>query len=385
MRILLAIEAAGGGSGRHVIDLAGELVRQGHHVAVIYSPTRAEPRFEAEIAALPIAALERLPMRRAVGPWDIAAAQAMKRLIARLGPFDIVHAHSSKAGALLRAVAPKGAARVYTPHAFRTMDPALGGTERVAYGVVESLLAHFWTDALIAVAPEEAAHARALGIPAHKIHTVVNGVAPAPPVDRAGARAELGLSPDDIVVGFVGRLCEQKDPERFARAIRIAHLADPRIRGVILGDGELAADVRRAGGDALSVFAGRNARLFLPAFDLFAMTSRYEGMPYVLLEALQAGLPIISTEVGGTSVTITAQNGVLAPVDITAEDFAGLLLRMTDPAARAAMAAASVKMAETVTLDTMVAATKAIYMKARNSGRSRTFPEDAGRLSVRAS
>ena len=301
MRILLVIEAAGGGSGRHVIDLARELARQGHHVAVIYSPTRAESRFEAEIAALPIV-LARLPMRRAVGPWDIPTARAMKRLVAQLGPFDIVHAHSSKAGALLRAVAPKGAARVYTPHAFRTMDPGLGGAGRVAYGVVEALLARFCTDALIAVAPEEAAHARNLGISARKIHTVVNGVSPAPPVNRVEARAELGLAPDDIAVGFVGRLCEQKDPERFARAIRIARAADPRIRGVVLGDGELAEGVRRAGGDGVALFKGRDARLFLPAFDLFAMTSRYEGMPYVLLEALQAGLPIVSTEVGGTSV-----------------------------------------------------------------------------------
>ena len=382
MRILLVIEAAGGGSGRHVIDLARELARQGHHVAVIYSPTRTEPRFEAEIAALPIV-LARLPMRRAVGPWDIPTARAMKRLVAQLGPFDIVHAHSSKAGALLRAVAPKGAARVYTPHAFRTMDPGLGGAARVAYGVVEALLARFCTDALIAVAPEEAAHARNLGIPARKIHTIVNGVSPAPPVNRVEARAELGLAPDDIAVGFVGRLCEQKDPERFARAIRIARAADPRIRGVVLGDGELAEGVRRAGGDGVALFKGRDARLFLPAFDLFAMTSRYEGMPYVLLEALQAGLPIVSTEVGGTSVAVDGRNGLLAPVDVTAEGFAALLLKMTDPVTRAAMASASAKLGETVTVETMVAATKAIYAMARLGAHSRT-PRELASASANA-
>lgn len=157
LRVLLVTEPSGGGSGRHVIDLARELGELSHKVAVVYSPTRAEPTFVRELERLSLFAVEALPMRRAVGPWDISAARTLQEIIDRLGPFDVIHGHSSKAGALVRLVAPRGAARVYTPHAFRTMDPSTGTLARRVYGAAESILGRFVSDAIIAVSPEEAA------------------------------------------------------------------------------------------------------------------------------------------------------------------------------------------------------------------------------------
>lgn len=314
--------------------------------------------FVRELESLSLLAVEALPMRRAVGPWDIAAARALRRIIDRLGPFDVIHGHSSKAGALARLVAPRGAARVYTPHAFRTMDPTTGRLSRLVYGGVETLLGRFVSDAVIAVSPEEAEHARALGIPASKVHTVINGLTPAPDVDREAARAALGLRPGDIAAGFVGRLCAQKDPVRFAEAIRLAHARDPRIRGVVLGDGELKAETLSAGGEALTIHSGLNAREYLPAFDLFVMTSRYEAMPYVLLEALQAGLPIVSTKVGGTSVAVAdGENGVLLDIDVSAAAIAEVILAEAVADRRAAFGAASRLRGAGLTASAMAVAT----------------------------
>lgn len=365
MRILLATEPSGGGSGRHVIDLAEGLCRLGHDVSVIYSSARAEGHFLRELAELPLSAAINVPMKRSVAPSDVRSAWLMAQQLRTLEKFDVVHAHSSKAGALLRLIAPRGAARVYTPHAFRTMDPTISAKSALVYGSIERILAALITDAVIAVAPEEAEHARLLGVADEKLYTVVNGVTPPPQVDRNAVRAELDATAADIIVGFVGRLCEQKDPLRFAHAMRIARGVNPSIKGVILGDGELKSAVLDVGGEAIQVLSGRNARAYMPAFDVFAMTSQYEAMPYVLLEALQAGLPIVTTRVGGTTVALDDnENGFILPVDVSAEDFAKAVIAASEDDKRQRMAAASLNRAKCLTAAEMARQTLDVYLAA---------------------
>jgi glycosyltransferase involved in cell wall biosynthesis len=297
LRILLVIEPSGGGSGRHVINLAAALIVDGHQVSLVWSPTRADAWFAAEVAALGLRTVETLPMRRAVGPWDLPALLALNRLIARLGPFDIVHGHSAKAGALVRLAYAPGAARIYTPHALMMMKPK-GLSRRVA-GVVEFLLAHAGGDALIAGSAEEARVARRWRLGRRRIHVIPNGLAVMPSTDRSAARRMLGARQDDRVLGFVGRLCAQKDPVRFARAVRIANAADPRVTGIMIGAGELAAQVQAEGGAAIRLLGARNARAMMAGFDLFAMTSLYEACSYAMTEAAVLGLPLVTTDVGG--------------------------------------------------------------------------------------
>lgn len=329
MRILLVIEPSGGGSGRHVIDLAQALIEAGHAVSLIYSPLRAEPRFEAEAAALSLRHLEPLPMRRAVGPWDLGTVLALRRLIARLGPFDVVHGHSTKAGALARLAAPASAARVYTPHAFATQNPGARGAW--LYGAAEALLAWAFCEAVIAVSAEEAVHARRRGLPADRLHVVPNGLATSPSQTRLAARRFLGLSDDQRVVGFVGRLSPQKNPVLFAQAVRLAQARDPRILGVLIGEGELSEAVRAAGGAAVRLLGALDARPLMAGFDLFAVTSRYEGLAYAMLEAAAAGLPILSSEVGG--VSLLAEAGVridALPLTASPEQWAEALTAALD-------------------------------------------------------
>ena len=124
LKILLVLEAAGAGVGRHVVDLVAGLLARGHAVDVVYSPARAEASFVAQLEALQGALTVReLPMQRSVGIRDLAAARGLRRLIRAGGPYDVVHAHSSKAGALLRLAAiGLPARRFYTPHAFITLE-----------------------------------------------------------------------------------------------------------------------------------------------------------------------------------------------------------------------------------------------------------------------
>ena len=296
MRILLVIEPSGGGSGRHLVDLAGALIGSGHQVSLVWSPRRADPWFEDEVAALPFRALEPLPMQRAVGPWDIAALVALNRLIGRLGPFEIVHGHSAKAGALARLAHAPGSAKIYTPHALPMMGSPRFSTALA--GMTEFLLARIG-DAIIAVSDEEASVARLWGLARQPLHVIPNGLAVLPSTNRQAARRLLNAPDDALVVGLVGRLCAQKDPVKFARAVRLAHTADARVIGMMIGDGDLAKAVRTAGGDAIRLMGARDARTVMAGFDLFAMTSRYEASSYAMIEAAALGLPIVTTDVGG--------------------------------------------------------------------------------------
>src|SRR5690606_27955331 len=111
--------------------------------------------------------------------------------IREMGPFDIIHGHSSKAGALTRLALPRRhARRIYTPHAFRTMDPTLGKGASLVYGAIESLLGRFFSDAVVCVSDDEKAHAATLlRIPERLLHTVINGVGAPSPMDGAELRA----------------------------------------------------------------------------------------------------------------------------------------------------------------------------------------------------
>ncbi|VXB33292.1 glycosyltransferase family 4 protein [Brevundimonas sp. G8] len=349
MRILLVIEPSGGGSGRHVVDLASALTESGHQVSLIYSARRADAWFQTEVAALPLHALERLPMRRGVGPWDIARLHALNRLIARLGPFEIVHGHSAKAGALVRLAHAPGAARIYTPHALSMMGPPR--LSKTVAGIAEFLLGRTNGDPIIAVSEEEAAVARRWGLPPHRLHVVPNGVAALPSTDRQAARRALDLPDDALAVGFVGRLCAQKDPVRFAQAVRLAHAADPRVIGVLIGDGDLAPAVQAAGGKAVRLMGGRDARCLMAGFDLFAMTSRYEAGAYAMIEAAALGLPIMTTDVGGVAHLIQAGARIdRLPQDAAPDDLAQAMLTALQsrvaplPVARTALCAS--RMAE---------------------------------------
>ena len=363
MKLLQVIETGGGGSGRHFLDLVAGLAERGHDLTTVYSPVRAEPAFVSDLHDIGGIAVHAVPMRRAVTLQDAADYLALRRLVVRLGRFEIAHGHSSKAGALVRMLPRRLAkARVYTPHALRTMDPTLGRAGRMVYGGIEAALARR-TDALIAVSPEEAAHAASLGGPPPRV--IVNGVAPRAFLPQATARAHLGLSPDALVVGLVGRLSRQKDPELFVAAIRRAAERLPALVGVLIGDGELRADLERAASGAPVVFAGwqNDAAALLPAFDLFAMTSRYEAMPYVLIEALHAGLPILTTRVGGAEATVLpGRNGTIVPVGVTAEALADALVQLlSDVGSLTAMAHASHELAARFTRDAMVDQTEAVY------------------------
>lgn len=369
MRIALILETSGGGSGRHVLDLARGLVAAGHEVAVVYSRLRAEPRFLEALAEIPGLSRAAIDMRRAPHAGDLVAVWRLRRFLAAQGPFDVIHGHSSKAGAIARLAAlGLPGVRLYTPHCFRTMDPELGRVGRLVYGGIERVLARLG-HGLIAVSPEELEHAAGLGIPRAACALVLNGVAPADLSQRAALRAAWGLGPEEVSVGFLSRFVPQKAPERAIAGLRALPTGLPAHRLVMVGEGPLEAELRAAaaGLSPPVVFApGSLGPAAMAAFDIFILPSAYEGMPYVLAEAAAAGLPIVATDVGGARAVISPEvNGLIVP-NFDVAVFADALARLiADRDLRARMAAASRAAAARLTIPAMVAATTAIYDRAR--------------------
>jgi glycosyltransferase involved in cell wall biosynthesis len=153
-----------------------------------------------------------------------------------------------------------------------------------------------------------------------------------------------------VVIGAVGRLTYQKAPEDFLAALR--GLRRPGVVGVWIGGGELAGQVAAlaAGQPGPRVtLAGERADVpeLLPAFDVFAMTSRYEGLPTAIVEAMACGIPVVATAVNAVGdVVVPGETGLLVPPgrpDLMATALAYLLDSPADAARMAANAYATVR------------------------------------------
>ncbi|MDQ0319859.1 glycosyltransferase involved in cell wall biosynthesis [Pararhizobium capsulatum DSM 1112] len=369
LRLLEVLEPSGGGSGRHMLDLCRGMSQRGHHVEAVYSPLRAEETFVRELKSLGLPAVHSVDMKRSPGLSDIAAHRKLRSIIGK-DRFDIIHGHSSKAGALTRLRLPGlHVPRVYTPHAFRTMDPSLGKGGSLIYGTIENLLARHFTDRLICVSEDEYRHALSLGMPAKTLSVVVNGAAP-PPADMARTvRSTFGIPDDAFLFGFIGRLCAQKAPLRLVEAFRLLASKNPHAQLLMVGSGELEEDVARAIADSgladrmhlTKTFTGPQA---VGAFDLLVMPSLYEAMSYVMLEGAAAGKPILCTAFGGASTVIEdGRNGRIIANDGDMAKLAAAMLECAEPERHTILASEAERTASRFSLGAMLDLTESVYLR----------------------
>jgi glycosyltransferase involved in cell wall biosynthesis len=283
---------------------------------------------ELNVRPVLIRSLERNP-----GPQDLVALYLLIRALRTRQP-RIVHSHAAKAGTLGRLAALlafRPGRRPILIHTFHghSLSGYFSSRRNAAFLRIERFLARR-TDRLIAVSAEVRDELAALGVAPRECFTVVPlgfdlssfRVAQSERGERRRAlRAELGIAEGALVVTLVARLVPIKRVDRFLRVAAL--LRDvPGVRFVIVGDGELRNELQRSAharalGSAL-VWAGfrRDMPDVYFASDVVAQTSDNEGTPVALIEAQAAGVPVVTTAVGGVaSAVLDRQSGRITGVD----------------------------------------------------------------------
>lgn len=373
MRILQVVEAAGGGVGRHVLDLSEGLLDRGHEVHVTYSPRRADRFFRDRLDRLEGIETRAVHLRKRPHPTDVAAVGTIHGIL-RGRPFDLVHGHSSKGGAVARlASLGTGTPAVYTPNAVRTMDRTASPLTRAAVAWAERLLTRVGGP-VIAVSPTEKEHLVQLGIPRDRLRMVPNCVREVELPTRSRARRELDIPRGASVVGFVGRLAMQKAPDVLVSAFCRVSRDHPDALLAVVGDGPLRPVLRREcrqlGLEERVLWLGeRDGQRSMPAFDVLALPSRYEGLPYVLLEGLVAGLPIVATEAASAGLLVEpGVNGLVVPADDPEAVAAAILRLLENEEERTAFGRASRDRANRFGHRRMVEGTERVYREVIQNG-----------------
>jgi glycosyltransferase involved in cell wall biosynthesis len=379
MKIVHAIARLNlGGAALSVLELAAGQQDRGHEVLVVAGTIPpGEASMESVAAELGVPYLRMPALRRELSPTDdLRATAGLRRLLRERRP-NVLHTHTSKAGATGRIAAiaawpARPHAVVHTFHG-HVLSGYFGGSRERAFRLVERGLAHA-TDRIIAVSGQvrdDLLHFRVAR--PDKIEVVHYGF----DLDRRVADAArsrypkrrlLGAGDHDFVIGWAGRLSEIKRP---LDLVRVAANV-PQSRLVLAGDGELRPQVERL---AAELGLADRVRLlgyiedlgaWYGAFDAFLLTSANEGAPVVAIEALAAGLPVVATYAGGTETVVDdTETGYLAAIGDVNELARRLRELRDDPALRRQLGeAGSVRMRERFSTRRMVDETEAVYQRA---------------------
>ncbi len=303
------VEPGWRGGQRQVLLLCRGLAARGHPV-VLAARRGGELAARAREAGIRV---EELAVR---GPWDLAAAWRLARLVRETGP-AVVGMHSSHShglGVLARSL-------------LRRPRPLFVVTRRVDFPVSRGL-SGWWkyrrgVDGFIAISRAVAAELEAGGVEPGRIRLVHSGVEPpvVPPGAREELLAELGLGGDRLLVGNVAGLVGHKDQATLLRAFRLAAEDEPRLVLLLVGEGELRGELEALarelglGSDRVRFLGFRNdVGRILGALDLFVMSSSQEGLGTSVVDAMMAGVPVVATRAGGLpEIVVDGRTGRLVP------------------------------------------------------------------------
>ena len=366
-----------GGAALSVLELAAGQQRRGHDVVVVAGTIPpGEASMESVASELGVPYVRMPALTRDLSPRDDLRATILVRRLLRDRRPDVLHTHTSKAGATGRIAAliswpGRPEAVVHTFHG-HVLSGYFGGRREQAFRLIERGLSHA-TDRIIAVSEQvrdDLLRFRVAG--PEKIVVVHYGFdldrrVTAAVGSRPAKRELLGATDTDFVIGWAGRLSEIKRPLDLVRVT--ARLPDGML--VLAGDGELRPAVEQLAGE---LGLGERVRLlgyiedlgdWYGAFDAFLLTSANEGAPVVAIEALAAGTPVVATDAGGTRTVVdNGESGYLArigDVETLAERLQAL---RDDPDLRRRLGeTGAARMRERFSTGRMVEETEAVYLE----------------------
>jgi glycosyltransferase involved in cell wall biosynthesis len=299
LRILHAVRAPVGGIFRHILDLAKGQADRGHHVGIVTDSLTGGERAEAalkEIAPRLKLGVHRFAIRRKPFPTDILVWLRFMRLIRRLKP-HVLHGHGAKAGALVRLKRrAKDGIRVYTPHGGSLHYP-LNTVKGAIHSRLERALMNSTDLFLFESVFARDTYQRTIGTPSGLVRCVFNGVTADEfdPVVRAADAT-------DIV--YIGEFRHIKGADLLIDAVARLHSDGKPFTLTLAGDGEeleaLKAQIRKLGLTGAVRFIGHvKVRYGFSKGKLLVVPSRGDSMPYVVIEAAAAGIPMVAANVGG--------------------------------------------------------------------------------------
>ena len=299
LRILHATRAPVGGIIRHILDLANGQADRGHHVGIIADSLTGGERAGqalAEIAPRMKLGVHRIAIKREPSPLDFVTWVKFTNMVRRLKP-DVLHGHGAKAGAFLRMRgASKHKIRVYTPHGGSLHYP-LSTIKGQFYSRLERMLMNNTELFLFESAFARDAYQRMIGTPKALVRTVFNGVA-------AGEFDPIPKADDATDVAYVGEFRHIKGADLLIDAVARLRADGKNITLTLGGDGEEAANLKAQVlrlnlGEAVRFIGHVKARYGFSKGRLLVVPSRGDSMPYVVIEAAAAGVPMVAARVGG--------------------------------------------------------------------------------------
>ena len=334
LRILHAVRAPVGGIFRHILDLANGQADRGHHVGIIADSLTGGERAEAalkEIAPRLKLGVHRLAIHREPHPADILVWARFMWLIWRLKP-DVLHGHGAKAGVFIRLRSrSRHNIRVYTPHGGSLHYP-LDTLKGAIYSRLERALMNSTELFLFESAFARDTYQRTIGMPKGLVRCVFNGVT----ADEFDPDRRSATDATDVV--YVGEFRHIKGADLLIDAVARLRADGKPVTLTLAGDGEemeaLKAQVRKLGLAETVRFIGHvKARFGFSKGSLLVVPSRGDSMPYVVIEAAAAGIPMVAANVGGIPEIFGSHaDALFAPNNVGAMADA-IKIALEDPAA----------------------------------------------------
>jgi glycosyltransferase involved in cell wall biosynthesis len=294
------------GGQSQALHLLRGLAERGHHAELVSPPgsVLAERAREAGIT------VHDVPMK---GEADLLAVRRIARVV-REGKHDIVHMHSAHAhmlGAMACAFNLRPKCIVHRRVDFPINRGPLG---------VAALKYHFRINAYVAVCEAIKQVLVAGGVNPKKIFVVHSGAAPPKIADHRDVRREMGILPDEKVVGTIGALVDHKGQRYLIEAAPLVLKKCPKTVFVIVGEGELEGELRRLAArlhmEKKIIFPGfqEYAGNYLRVFDVFAAPSHMDGLNNSVVEAMIMKRPVVGTRAGGIPEIVEHEkSGLLVP------------------------------------------------------------------------
>ncbi|PAY04886.1 glycosyl transferase [Bradyrhizobium sp. UFLA03-84] len=338
LRILHVVRAPVGGIIRHILDVANGQIERGHHVGIVADSLTGGTRADAVLAEIEPRlklGVHRVAIRREPRFADFMVWAHIAGLIRKLKP-DVVHGHGAKAGAYVRLRRRSNKViRVYTPHGGSLHYP-LDTWKGRFYSQLERTLMNSTDLFLFESAFARDTYQRTVGKPAGLVRCVFNGVTSEEfePVARAD---------DATDVAYVGEFRRIKGADLLIDAVAKLRADGKPVTLTLGGDGEeferLKEQVKRLSlGDAVRFIGHVKARFGFSKGSLLVVPSRGDSMPYVVIEAGAAGIPMIAANVGGIpEIFDTHADALFAPSNAAAMADA-IKAALDNPAATAARA-----------------------------------------------